>query len=171
MPDLLTHALVAYIVCTLLSWHYEWLTASYVTVGMAGAFAPDLVKINLVISALEMRQLLSMPFSWTPLHTLGGALVSVAVGVVLVRHAERRRVAPLLVIGAATHLVADSFLRTPTGEIGPLLWPFWGMPLRMPGFYLSTDPWPTAVAAGTAVLVAVATRRRRSDAGGSSTRD
>jgi hypothetical protein len=29
MPDLLTHAFVAYTICTLLSWRYAWLTPTY----------------------------------------------------------------------------------------------------------------------------------------------
>lgn len=127
---------------------------------MTGAFVPDLAKVSLLISSHEMRQLLPIPFSWTPLHTLGGVLASVGLGVALVRHAERRRVAALLALGAVTHLAADSLLRTPTGTVGPLLWPVWTRPLPTPGIYLSTDPWPTFVVAVVAVLVTLVTRRR-----------
>lgn len=165
MPDLLTHALVAYTVCTLLSWRYTWLTPPYVTVGMVGAFVPDLVKINLLVRAPEVSQFLSVPFVWTPLHTLGGSLVSVGIGVVLVRHAERWRVAALLGFGAATHLVADSFLRTPTGAVGAFLWPVWTQPIRLPGLYLSTDPWPTLVALLVAGVVTVVNRSHRAEEG------
>lgn len=160
MPDLLTHALVAYVVCTLLSWRYEWLDAAYVTVGMAGAFVPDLAKVSLLLSSYEVRRLLGVPFDWMPLHTLGGVLASIGVGVAVVRHAERRRVAALLTLGAGTHLAADGFLRTPKGVVGPFLWPVWSRPPRLPGLYLSTDPWPTLVAAVAAVAVSVATRYR-----------
>lgn len=161
MPDLLTHALVAYTVCTLLSWRYAWLTPPYVTAGMVGALLPDLVKVNLLVGAPAVGEFLSLPFAWTPLHTLGGSFVSVGLGVVFVRHAERGRVAALLGLGAATHLVADGFLQTPTGAVGAFLWPVWTQPIRLPGLYLSTDPRPTLVALLVAGVVAGLTRHRR----------
>lgn len=162
MPDLLTHLLVAYTVCALLSWRYEWLTEPYVTIAILGAFIPDLVKINLLVSTAEMWRLLPVPFSWTPLHTLGGSFVSVTIGVTLARHSERIKVAVLLLLGATTHFVADSFLQTPTGTTGPFLWPLWPHRLSMPGLYLSTDPRVTVVAASIAALVFVVTRWRNS---------
>jgi hypothetical protein len=162
MPDLLAHALIAYSAATLLSWRYDWLSPAYVTVAMAGAFIPDLTKVALVLSNSAMESLLGVPFSWFALHTVGGSLVSLAIGVVLVTTAERRRVAALLGLGAASHLLADAFLLTPSGRAYPLLWPLSYVHLPIPGLYLSTDPEPMLVAAGVSVVVFVATRYRGS---------
>ncbi len=37
MPDLLAHAFIAYSLCRVLSWRFDWLTTPYVTLGMVGA--------------------------------------------------------------------------------------------------------------------------------------
>lgn len=133
MPDLLSHAFIAYTVCTLLALRYPWLTPEYVTVGMAGAFIPDLAKAELLIDNTIVGNLLGLPFDWSGLHTLGGAIVAVLVGVTLAKHEYRRRVAALLSIGAASHLVADALLRKASGHSYPILWPFTGVHPRLRG--------------------------------------
>jgi hypothetical protein len=50
MPDWLTHVLIAYSVCQLLSWRYVWFSPPYVAVAMGGALLPDASKLNLLIS-------------------------------------------------------------------------------------------------------------------------
>jgi hypothetical protein len=160
MPDLLAHALIAYALATLLSWHYEWLSAPYVTVAMAGAFVPDLTKVNLLFSSELVEVVLGIPFDWFALHTLGGSLVSLAIGVVLVASSERRRVAALLGLGAASHLLADALLLNASGHSYPLFWPLSYLHPPTPGLYLSTDPEPMVVAAAVASVVFVATRLR-----------
>lgn len=161
MPDLLAHALIAYSLATSLSWRYEWLSPSYVTVAMAGAFIPDLTKISLLVSDSAIESMLGVPFDWFALHTLGGSLVSLAIGVVLVASSERRRVAALLGLGAASHLFADALLLNPSGRSYAVFWPLSYYHPPTPGLYLSTDPQPTIVAAAVAAVVFVAARRRR----------
>lgn len=161
MVDLLAHALFAYAACTLLGVRVAWIGPRYVTVGMAGAFVPDLSKLRLVVPESLVREAIGLPFAWGGLHTAGGSLVSIAIGVVLVEPGERRRVAAMLAIGAASHLLADAMLRTATGYSGHLLWPFVPTALPTPGLYLSTEPWPTLVAAGLAVGVRVIARHGR----------
>jgi len=160
MPDLLAHALIAYALATLLSWRYEWLSAPYVTVAMAGAFVPDLTKVNLLFSSELVEVVLGIPFDWFALHTLGGSLVSLAIGVVLVASSERRRVAALLGLGAASHLLADALLLNASGHSYPLFWPLSYLHPPTPGLYLSTDPETMVVAASVASVVFVATRLR-----------
>ncbi len=160
MPDLLAHALIAYSLATLLSWRYEWLSPAYVTVAMAGAFVPDLAKATLLVSTSTMQSLLGVPFNWFALHTIGGSLVSIAIGVVLVRRAERTRVAALLCAGAVSHLLADALLLNPSGRSYPLLWPLTYYHPPTPGLYLSTDPEPMLVAAVVAGVVFGVTRLR-----------
>lgn len=159
VPDLLGHALLAYTVARLLSLRSQWLDGQYVTVVMAGAFVPDLTKVALLVPSEVVASALGVPFSWYALHTLGGATVSIAIGCLLVGPGHRRRVGALLSLGAASHLVADALLRTPTGRAGPLLWPVTRWHPPSPGLYLSTEPWPTLVFALTAVLTWVAVRR------------
>jgi len=77
MPDLLTHVLVAYILATLLSARYEWLTPQFVTLVMLGAIVPDLTKIRLLIDSALIESLLTIPFDWNAIHTTGGALVAI----------------------------------------------------------------------------------------------
>jgi len=158
MPDLLAHALVAYTVCRLLSWRYDWLDTRYVTVGMAGAFIPDLVKIKLLVSGQQIEWLLGVPFSWEALMTAGPVLLLIMVGGLVVVRAERRRVITLLGTGAASHLATDALLKTPSGYSFPVLWPLSRYHPPTPGLYLSTNPTPTIVAATLALAVFALTK-------------
>jgi len=143
MPDLLSHALLAYTLCTLLALRYRWLTPQYVTVGMAGAFLPDLAKVDLALDGAIVGDALGIPFDWFGFHTLGGTLVVVLVGVVLAASEERRRVAALLALGAASHLAADAFLLKAAERSYPVFWPLTPYHPPTPGLYLSTDVWPS----------------------------
>lgn len=153
MPDLLAHAFIAYTIASLLSWRYDWLTPAYTTVVMAGAFIPDLTKIKLVITSGAVEQLLGIPFDWGALHTAGGALVATLIGVLVVAPRERIRVGALLSVGAASHLLADSLLLTPSGRSYAILWPLTRYHPPTPGLYLSTQPEPTIAAAVMAFVV------------------
>jgi hypothetical protein len=162
MPDLLAHALFAYAVCTVLSWRYEWLTPAYVTAGMAGAFIPDAMKVVLVVPDAAIEGALGVPFSWAGIHTAGGAAVAVLIGATVVVPRERGRVGALLAVGAASHLLADALLATPSGRSYAILWPLLRYTPPTPGLYLSTRPEPTVVAAAAATAAWLATRRVRS---------
>jgi hypothetical protein len=161
MPDLLAHALLAYAVCTVLSWRYGWLTPAYVTAGMAGAFIPDMMKIQLLVPDAAVEAILGSPFSWSGIHTAGGALVAVLLGAAVVAPRERRRVGTLLAVGAGSHLLADAFLLTPSGRSYEVLWPLLRYNPPTPGLYLSTRPEPTVVAGVVAAAVWLGTRRVR----------
>ncbi|WP_348611673.1 metal-dependent hydrolase [Halobaculum rarum] len=164
MPDLLTHAFLAYTGGLVLSWRYDWITSRYVTVSMAGAFIPDIAKIDLLIPSDRVAALLNIPFSWFGVHTAGGALVGVLIGVVVVQSTERIRVFMLLSLGAVTHLIADAFLIKAYGHSYPLLWPLTAYAPPTPGLYLSTDIWPAIVTGTIAVGVLVIDRRRTTTA-------
>jgi hypothetical protein len=145
MPDLLTHALLGYSLGTVLSWRYGWLEPRYVSVVMAGVFLPDLAKVELVLPGALLEAHLGVPFDWYGVHTAGGALLALLVGVVLVPTEERRRVFALLSLGAASHLVADAFLLKASGRSSPLLWALTDYAPPTPGIYLSSDVWPSVV--------------------------
>ncbi|WP_246988355.1 metal-dependent hydrolase [Halorientalis marina] len=159
MPDLLAHVFIAYALCRSLSFRWEWITRQYITVGMVGAFIPDLTKIKLVVSKRVVEQTIGYPFDWGSLHTGGGVFLSVLIGVVLLSTDERRRGGLLLGIGAGSHLLADSLLLTPTRHTQQLFWPLFQYRVPSPGLYLSTQPEPTLVTGGLAALVWAVHRR------------
>ncbi|WP_082220735.1 metal-dependent hydrolase [Haloferax gibbonsii] len=158
MPDLLAHTLLAYTIATVLSWRIGWLSRSHVTVVMAGAFIPDLAKVELLIPSQQVESLFGVPFDWFGLHTTGGVLCSVLIGVLLVSEAERRRVFGLLALGASSHLVADALLLKPSGLSYPILWPMMRVYPPTPGLYLSTDVWPAVTLGVLAFGVGIANR-------------
>lgn len=159
MPDLLTHALIAYNIGTVVAWRYAWLDARYVTVAMAGAFIPDIAKITLLVSGTRVSAFLDLPFSWLGIHTAGGAFLGVLIGVVLVTPQERRQVFWLLSLGASSHLIADAFLIKAYGYSYPLLWPLTAYAPPTPGLYLSTDVWPAIVTGSIAIGVLLIDRQ------------
>lgn len=162
MVDLLAHALVGYTLGVALSWRHEWLTAPYVTAVMVGTCVPDLVKVELLAHPRVVVDLTGLPFSWTPLTYASGVALSVLVGVLLVVPRERGRALALLGLGAASHLLLDLLLKTPSGRSFPVFWPLTTYRPPTPGLYLSTEPWPTLVAVGVAAVVWALDRRRRS---------
>lgn len=140
MPDLLTHVFLAYSLCRICSWRWGWLTSRYITLGMVGALIPDVGSIGILIPSWIVEQFVGVPFAWGSFATGGGVLVSVILGGVVLTAAERRQGTLLLVIGAGSHLLADSFLRSPTGRTEQLVWPISQYRVPSPGLYLSTDP-------------------------------
>jgi len=160
MPDLLSHAFIAFTLCTLLSLRFDWLTGEYVTVGMAGAFIPDMAKIKLLVDSATVEAALGVPFDWLGVHTLGGAFVAVLVGTVVADRRDRRRVFGLLSLGAASHLFADALLLKASGQSYEVLWPLTRYHPPTPGLYLSTDVWLAGVTGTVAVAVSLAVQYR-----------
>ncbi len=102
MPDLLTHVLVGYSIGTLLSFRDERIRPAQVTLVMVGALSPDLRKIGLLIPDAFVARLVGVPFSWAPLHTLGGTLLVVLFGSLSVAPDYRRQAIALLALGAVS---------------------------------------------------------------------
>lgn len=144
MPDLLTHILVGYTLVTALSWQVKWITPPLVTVAMTGAILPDLTRIELLVPGHVIEDILKLPFSWAPLHRVGGTAVVIGIGAVLVPRRWRRSVTLLFLLGASTHYALDFLLYKPTGMTGDLLWPVLGRGFQIDGIYLSSDRWPAA---------------------------
>ncbi|MXR19098.1 metal-dependent hydrolase [Halobacterium bonnevillei] len=163
MPDLLTHVLVGYILGTLFARRVSGKPAATTTVVMLGALLPDLTKIQIVVPSSRMEVLLGVPFAWHTLHTLGGVLLTAGIGALLVNPTNRRRVLGLLLAGATSHLVLDSFLLKPSGYASPMWWPFITTGLPTPGLYVSYDWWPTLVAGVLALIVFLRTSQRISE--------
>ena len=147
MAELFTHVLVGFILATVASWRWEWITTPMVTVAMVGAALPDLKRVDLVVPVETVEAVVGLSFSWTPLHRVGGTAVLIAVGAFLVPKRLRRGVALLLVIGATSHYLLDFALYTPSGWSNTMLWPLWDALVPVGGVYLSSDQWPVVVTA------------------------
>jgi membrane-bound metal-dependent hydrolase YbcI (DUF457 family) len=162
MTDLLAHALVGFVLGRLLGTRYDWVTPSYVTAVMAGAFVPDLVKAKLLVRGATVEAALGIPFDWMPLKAPVGAAVAVLVGAVLVVPRVRVRAGACLALGAVSHLLVDALLLTPSGRGSvPMLWPLSRYHPPTPGLYLSTQAWPTAAALVLAAAVFLLTDPNR----------
>jgi membrane-bound metal-dependent hydrolase YbcI (DUF457 family) len=153
MAEWLTHVLFAYVLATLLSVRYTWITREYVTIAMIGAIVPDLNRMDLVVDDYVIEAVLGIPFSWGAFHTLGGSLVAVAVGALLVGPRYRIRVFALLVLGMASHHALDLLLINLTGYSYAVLWPLTWYAPPTPGIYSSSDRWPAVVAILVAAVV------------------
>lgn len=146
MADLLTHVLAAYVLGTLLSFRYTWLTRRYVTILMAGAMLPDLNRLELFVDPYLIETTIGIPFSWFGLHTLGGLVLLLLCGAILVEPGHRRHVFVLLVLGAISHLALDALLFLPSGLSPPLWWPLTETRFPTPGLYMSYHREPVVVA-------------------------
>lgn len=153
MAELLTHVLAGYILATLLSFHYDWLSPRYVTVAMVGAAIPDLARLSILVSDDWITATVGIPFEWFAIHTLGGSLVVCAIGALLVGERYRTRVFALLVLGMLSHHLLDGLLFNPSGYSYAIFWPLTSYHPPSPGLYLSTDRWPALVSAIAAAVV------------------
>ena len=126
---------------------------------MIGALAPDFVKINLLVPDSAVVALLGIPFSWAPLHQLGGAALLILLGSLLLAPEYRTRALALFAIGVASHFLLDWLLLTATGYAFPVFWPLteWRPPAG--NLYLSSDRWPAFLATLLAVGVWYARQR------------
>lgn len=159
MADVLTHVLVGYVIGTVLAFRYEWMGSQHVTLVMIGALSPDFVKISLVISDELVASTLGMPFSWSPLHTLGGSVLVVLLGALALAPEYRKQAIVLFAIGAASHHVLDVALLTSTGYSYAVFWPLTEYRPPSGGLYRSSDRWPALVAGLAAVIVWAVSRR------------
>lgn len=143
MPDLLAHVLFAYGICTFLSLRYDWISPHYRTIGMLGALIPDFYKIYLLVPNVTVESLVGLPFNWFALRTGGGVVIAALMAAMVFVSSEQRRGLSVLLLGAASHLVLDLFLTTPTGHAFPILWPLTSYRPLTPNLYQSTQPTVT----------------------------
>ncbi|MFO7791475.1 MAG: metal-dependent hydrolase [Candidatus Saliniplasma sp.] len=153
MADLLTHVFVAFSVGVLLSWRFPWISKNYITIIMMGSVLPDLTRIGLILEPAFIENLFGVPFSWSPLHTIGGVFIIILILTFSVDNKYSKPLFLLLALGAFTHLFLDSLLLTTTGYSYPLFVPITFYNPPTPGLYLSTDMWPSMISGVTALLV------------------
>jgi hypothetical protein len=161
MPDVLTHVFVGYVLGSLLAARVDRLESGHVTLVMAGALSPDFTKIKLLLPDATVEAALGVPFSWFPLHALGGTVVVSLLAGLVVDPRHRRLTVVLVALGAGSHFLLDGLLLTPTGHTAAFLWPLstYRPPAGM--LYLSTDRLPALVAGSGAGIVWVWRRRAR----------
>jgi len=159
MADLLAHVLLAYALFTAVGW-WRTLPRRWVVVAMGGAALPDLTKVRLLVNGGAVESAVGVPFSFAPLTTLGGVLLTAGLVALLFGRERRRRAYGFLVAGGVTSLVVDALRITIDGRAGSVLYPLtWWEPPSL-GFYLTSDPRVTAVAVGLALGVFLVDRRR-----------
>ncbi len=149
----MTHALVAFSAATVLSWKFRSIDHKFITAAMIGAVLPDLTRVGLIIDPAFIEEVLGIPFSWHPLHTLGGVLVVIAVITLLVQKEHSKPVFLLLSFGAASHLFLDSLLIKASGYSYPVFFPLTTYHPPTPGLYMSPDVWPVIVAGLIALAI------------------
>ena len=160
MADVLTHVLVGYIIGQLLAFRYDWMEPHHITLVMIGALSPDFVKINLVVPDELVQAVLGIPFSWSPLHTLGGSVLVILLGSLLLAPEYRRHAILLFLIGALSHHALDLALLNASGYSYAVFWPITEYRPPSGDLYRSSDPWPALVAAVGAALVWSSNHRR-----------
>jgi hypothetical protein len=146
MPDLLTHVLLVYAGLTALSWQIDSIKAPWVALAMVGTVIPDLAKIRFVVEAQLIEAWLGLPFSWMPIHRLGGAVLLAASGALVIERHDRWPGIGFLLVGIGIHLPLDALIQRANGLSPPYLWPltWWHPPAGM--LYLSQDFWPSLIA-------------------------
>ena len=165
MPDLLTHALVAYVFAAVVV-RSDRVHDRYVPVAMVGGVAPDAMKLSVVLHR-SIGEIAGAPYSTWGIHTLGGVLVLAGLGALTIRAADRAAAAVTLAAGGTSHLLLDAFVIRADGVAPPYLFPFSGWLPPAGNLYASSDVWPAVVALSVAVPVWLLRRRggERRDSG------
>lgn len=142
MTDLLSHVLAVYAVLTVVSWWRDGLEERHVAVAVVGVVLPDFSKVFLLVSESTISSLLGLPFSWHPLHRLGGVVVLAAAFSLLFERSRRLQVAGYALLGGLAHFPLDALLIRADGHSPPYFYPlsWWQPPAG--DLFLSSDLWP-----------------------------
>ena len=156
MPDWVTHIVVAWTLCRILSFKYKEFNASNTLIVITGALIPDIFKIVIVlqlfgIDATDYFQTIHIP--------TGSVIVA---GMISLFFPERKKAFLFLGLGVLTHYILDSLLEHVSGGLY-LLFPFswWQWQLEVT---TSSDYLVTAIAlliAGLVYLIGREVDRRR----------
>ena len=103
VAELLTHVLAGFIIATIASWRYAWITPPFIVACMVGAAIPDLNRVDMIFPADTIMTLTGLPWSWGVTHRAGGALLIAIIFTVIVATPHRKPVFALLCIGISSH--------------------------------------------------------------------
>jgi membrane-bound metal-dependent hydrolase YbcI (DUF457 family) len=157
MPDLLTHALVGYLL-GVAAVRADRLPDRYVPVLMVGAVVPDGMK-SFVVAGVDVGVLFGVPYSAWGIHTLGGVAVLAGLGALTIHRPNRRLGYVALLAGSVSHLLLDTFVIRVDGVAPPYLFPLTGWLPPSGNLYASSDVWPAVVVLAFAVPVWLVRRR------------
>lgn len=120
MPDWITHVLVAWTICTVLSFKFKQFNPANTAICMAGALIPDVYKI---VIPLEYLGIYAGNYI-APFHMPVGSLIIASIFSLFFK--EQKIVLLFLLLGVLTHYMLDLLLTNLSGGIY-LLYPFsWG---------------------------------------------
>ena len=160
MPDWVTHILVAWMLCTILSFKYKQINPAYTVVCMVGALIPDIYKIVIPLGLVGIHaENFFMPF-----HLPAGSLIIASIFTLFFKD-HKKLVLSLLVLGVATHYALDLLIINLNGGIYllfPFSWSYWQFDI-IPDDDLNI----TILAIGLTLVVYVITSwvRKRNDLG------
>lgn len=124
MPDLLTHILFAWIICTILGWKFKQFDGPYTAIVMIGSVIPDFYKIILPLQFLHIN----LRYIIAPLHLPVGSLV--VAGILSLFFQNYKKVFVFLSFGITLHFMLDLLLINLVGGIYiffPFNWDYWSL--------------------------------------------
>jgi len=139
MAELLSTVLLTYSVFTISSWWINSLDQRWIVVAMGGAALPDLVKIDLLVDARVIEQTVGLPFSYTPVASIGGVAVVAGIVAMLFDPQWRRQAYATLLAAGSFSLLIDGVRIYADGYANYYLYPIWIRP-PTPGLFVSADP-------------------------------
>jgi hypothetical protein len=145
MPDWVTHIVVAWTLCRVLSFKFKEFNSANTLIVITGALIPDISK---VVLGLRLFGIDASDYFAT-IHLPTGSII--VAGIVSLLFPEKKKAFLFLGLGLLTHYTLDILLEHVSGGI-LLLFPFswWQWQLE---FTNSSDYWITLLAVSIAVLV------------------
>jgi len=145
MPDWVTHIVVAWTICRILSFKYEEFNAANTMLVITGALIPDFSKLILVFKmfGMDLSEYLSI------IHIPTGSVI--VAGMLSMLFPDKKKTFLFLGLGILTHYCLDMVLEHVSGGIY-LFFPFnwWQLQLEITN---SSDYWVTLLALCIAGLV------------------
>lgn len=117
MPDWITHIVVAWTLCTLLSFKFKQFNNENIVIVLIGALIPDIFKINMPLNILGIHTSTFI----APIHMPIGSLIIAAI--ISLFFNEKKMTFIFLVLGISTHFALDLLLINVNGGM-MLLFPF-----------------------------------------------
>ena len=145
MPDWVTHIVVAWTLCRVLSFKFKEFNSANTLIVITGALIPDISKVVLGLSLLGI----DASDYFATIHLPTGSII--VAGIFSLLFPEKKKAFLFLGLGILTHYILDSLLEHVSGGIY-LLFPFswWQWQLELT---TSSDYWITLLAVSIAVLV------------------
>ncbi len=155
MVDWIAHLLVPWIGSKIFQLKSSKLSNREIPIIMFGAVIPDIIKINYLLSWIEI----DVAGFLLPFHTpVGSAIVAAIISLMF----ARRRVFFLMIVGVIAHFALDALLTHVAGGM-IILFPFdwtWGFQLGL----IPSDSWtPTVLSVVTAGILFLAAKSKARD--------